>query len=257
MNKIICIVLMAIALSGPAFSQDFTISLGNDKGYAEIEKAFKDAGLGAKPADLPLIRAISLIDSGEPMAMILADSEIDNSFKTKVVLIGFGDKPLMEMKTLVYVRPEDKSAMQNSSSWSTKTIGSMRGDGSTIAFCEKYDIKKIEYGGSMEALVTMLAAKRVDMIIGLQGLIDGIAKTQKAKIGSLDQAVDSLKIYLIIPEKFAGTSVEKKLRDSFLKNRKLIESSMAASAGGPPGGPGGLPPPPPGEKPLPPPGPKQ
>lgn len=248
MNKIMCIVLMAVALSSPAFSQDFTISLGNDKGYAEIEKAFKDAGLGAKSADLPLIRAISLIDSREPMAMILADSEIANSFKTKVVLIGFGDKPLMEMNTLVYVRAEDKSAMQKSSSWSTKTIGSMRGDKSTIGFCEKYNIKKIEYGESMDTLVTMLAAKRVDMIIGLQGLIEGIVKTQKAKVGSLDQTVDSLKIYLILPEKFAGTSVEKKLQDSFLKNRKSIESSMVASAGGPPGGPGGLPPPPPGSK---------
>lgn len=219
--------LFGLVLCASAFCEKITIASSVDNSFNPIfTKIYEDAGFEVELLVVPQKRMILMIDNGEACTTITSDAVIEKLIKTRVVKIGFGDKPLESRYVSVYVRSKDKQALTDESVWPSRVIGIVAGNEVSREYAHRIRQAKIIEAPTYETAVSMLNAGRIDIIFVASGLLEPIINSKKLDITYLERPVGTVGLWHVIPAKYAGTDVERRIRQEVEKNRRLIQEEF-------------------------------
>lgn len=214
-------------LSAAVFCEKITIASSVDNSFNPLfTKIYEEAGFEVELLVVPQKRMILMIDNGEACTTITSDAVITNLLKTKAVKIGFGDKPLETRNVSAYVRSKDRKSLGDASLWPSKVIGIIAGNDVSRQYAERIQPKKMIEAPTYETAVSMLNAGRIDMLFVTSGLLEPLIDSKKLDITYLEKPVGTVGLWHVIPAKYAGTDVERRIRQTVEKNRRLIEDEF-------------------------------
>lgn len=206
------------------FCEKITIAAYVDNTFNSLfTKIYEEAGFEVELLIVPQKRMILMIDNGEACTTITSDAVITKLMKTKAVKIGFGDRPLETRCVVAYVRTKDKQALEDESVWPRLNIGWIAGNEVSREYAEQIKQDKIIEAPTYETAVSMLSAGRIDMLFATSGLLEAFIDSKKLDITNLEQPVGKVGLWHVIPAKYAGTDVERRIRQAVENNRRLIE----------------------------------
>jgi hypothetical protein len=198
--------------------------------FALFVKTYKDAGIDLIVAVLPPRRCAANVRAGDMVGYLFSDYAIGEYFKDmEVVRIGFGSDPIYRRTGVAWVRASEVEKWSDRSQWPNARVGVLLGIPATMQLAELTGSKNFVQISAYQNIVKMLEADRFDMIVLPEGYLD--PQTAGLKIVTLGYPVGEILYWHILPEKFAGTPAEKRIRAAFLANRSAFEKLSVEAIG--------------------------
>ncbi len=119
--------------------------------------------------------------------------------------------------------------MERSFSVAKPRVGVLLGIPATMQLAELTGSKNFVEISAYQNIEKMLEADRFDMIVLPGGYLD--PQAIRLKIITLGYSVGEIFYWHILPEKFAGTPEEKRIREAFLANRSAFEKLSVEAIG--------------------------
>lgn len=209
-------------------AEKITIATLADNPLNEIfMKVYADAGMDVDLIIVPQKRMIDMVERGEAVTTVMADVNINMVFKSAVLRLGFGNDPLRVTNIYAYVRKEDEKILRDKSLWQFKTIGKVMGNELSKFYAEKTQSQAIVEAPTYLTALRMLESKRFDITFAVAGLFEAFIAANEMNIIRLEEPVDIVSLYHVMPAKYAGTDMEMMVRASLLKHRDLIDEELS------------------------------
>ena len=222
-RRSIALAIALLAWSLPAETLTMAAQRDDPELFALFKKTYRDAGIELSIEVLPPLRCVANVKSGEMIGYLFSDFSLDEFFSgTNVVRVGFGNEPIFRFKGYAFVRAEEIEKWSDRALWPTARVGELLGIPvirhlGTLTGSEKFVVIP-----SYRNIVKMLEAGRFDMIVVPEGYLEPFANG--ATIAKLKEPVGEVTYWHVLPEQYAGTPMEKRIRDAVLSNRPAFDT---------------------------------
>ena len=224
-RHILAVAIAFLAWGLPAETLMMAAQRDDPELFALFVKTYKDAGFDLVVEVLPPLRCVANVKSGEMIGALFSDFSLDELLPdAKVVRVGFGNEPIYRLRGYAWVRTSEVGKWAERARWPGARVGILLGIPIIRRLGELTGSTNFVEIPSYRNITKMLEADRFDMIVLPEGYLEPLPVG--VTIAKLGDPVGEVSYWHILPEKYAGTPMERRIRMAFLANRPAFEQLL-------------------------------